>query len=83
MATLDKHRAASDQFHKEMGTAADEAIVSFGKVLRYVGGQLKDPAKADAEGAAADAVVRTAETHAEFHEKALDALARAIKVLRK
>ena len=64
MATFDKHRAASDQFHRDMATAADKAILSIGQVLQDVGGKLKHPVKADAEGAAADVVVGTADTHA-------------------
>jgi hypothetical protein len=83
MATFHKHRDASDRFHEDMGKASDTAIQAIGEVLRSVGRSLgRDQGAESPEAIVADAAVGVGQTHADFHERALDAMARAVKKLR-
>jgi hypothetical protein len=83
MATFEKHKEASNRFHKEMAESGHQALQDLGQTLKKVGEQLAGEEDEQEPGRIlADAVLGVSEAHSAFRERALNAAATAVRTLR-
>jgi hypothetical protein len=83
MATFQKHKDASNQFHKDIADRSYEAVKSIGETLKTVGTKMNGDENTEKPGSIlADAIVGIANAHAQFREGALDAASKAVKAVR-
>jgi hypothetical protein len=83
MATFEKHKQASNQFHEDMAESGQQALKGLGETLKDIGTRLAGREDLEDAGAiVADAVLGVSEVHAGFRERALNAAAAAVRTLR-
>jgi hypothetical protein len=83
MATFENHRKASNEFQADVADSGRDALTQLGGALKRIGKRLRnDQAVERPREVLTDAIVELAKVHATFRDRALDAVSRAMKIVR-
>jgi hypothetical protein len=83
MPTFEKHKDASTRLQEGIADSSYDALKDLGATLKTIGAKLAgDHAIEQPRVILADAIVSVASVHARFRERALDAVAKALQIVK-